>query len=44
MTTNGGILDAQALVLCTIGTLLGAAVVFVLTMRLFDRERLLYAV
>jgi sodium transport system permease protein len=44
MTTNGGILDAQALVLCTIGTLLGAAVVLVLTMRLFDRERLLYAV
>ena len=44
MTTNGGILDPQALLLCVTGTLIGAAVAFVLTMRLFDGERLLYAV
>jgi sodium transport system permease protein len=43
MTTNGGVLDGAALALCIIGTLAAAGVAFVLAMRLFDRERLLYA-
>jgi sodium transport system permease protein len=43
MTTNGGMLDGAALALCIVGTLAAAGMACVLAMRLFDRERLLYA-
>jgi sodium transport system permease protein len=44
MTINGGILDAAALGMVIIGSLLAAVIAFVIAMRLFNRERLLYAV
>jgi sodium transport system permease protein len=40
---RGGDLDATALLLSIIGSLIGAAIAFVLAARLFDRERLLYS-
>jgi sodium transport system permease protein len=44
MTINGGILDISALMVAIIGSLGAAVVAFVIAMRLFNRERLLYAV
>lgn len=43
MTTNGGLLDPTALVFAILGSLGAALVAFLLALRLFDRERLLYS-
>jgi hypothetical protein len=40
---SGGSVDASAMLLSIVGSLIGATIAFVLAFRLFNRERLLYS-
>ncbi len=44
IASSGGVIDPAPLVMCIAGSLIAAAVAFVIGMRLFNRERLLYGV
>lgn len=43
MATSGGVVNPQAILLSVVGCLIGAVIAFVIALRFFNRERLLYS-